>query len=108
MIVLSFGMAVAFPLSRDSSKPRVYMDMKHRFITGSAILTFALAGAFSISALAQAPTTPAPTTQGPTTEDGPGPTEQPSAPMEIGTPQGPTQQDQTQAPPSDQPPADTQ
>ena len=111
MIVLSFGMAVAFPLSRDSSKPRVYMDMKHRFITGSAILTFALAGAFSISALAQAPTTPAPTTQGPTTEDGPGPTEQPSAPMEIGTPQSPqgtTQQDQTQAPPSDQPPADTQ
>jgi hypothetical protein len=85
------------------------MNMKHRFLTGSAILTFALAGAFSISALAQAPTTQSPT---PTTQDGPGPTEQPSAPMEIGTPQAP--QDQTQAPAQpgqsqgDQPPVDTQ
>ncbi len=46
--------------------------MKNRFIARLAILTLALAGALSISAQAQ------------TTEEGPGPSEQPSAPMEMG------------------------
>src|SRR5580692_11761840 len=46
--------------------------MKNRLIAGSAICTLILAGAFSITAHAQ------------TTEPGPGPTEQPSAPMEMG------------------------
>src|SRR5579863_8873426 len=66
--------------------------MRSRFLANSAILTLALAGAFSISALAQ------------TTDDGPGPSEQPSAPMEVGTPhpQGQTQQGQTQQTPPDQ------
>jgi len=49
--------------------------MKNRLITRSAILMLALAGAFSIGALAQ------------TTEPGQGPTEQPGAPMEGGQPQ---------------------
>jgi hypothetical protein len=58
--------------------------MKSRFLNSFAILTLALAGAFSIGALAQ------------TTDEGPGPSEQPSAPMEMGQEQaGP------QAPPSD-------
>jgi hypothetical protein len=46
--------------------------MKNKFITRFAILTLALAGAFVIAAQAQ------------TTEPGPGPTEQPNAPLEIG------------------------
>jgi hypothetical protein len=46
--------------------------MKSRFMASLAVLTLALAGVFSISALAQ------------TTEEGPGPSEQPSAPMEMG------------------------
>ena len=46
--------------------------MKSRFIASLAVLTLALAGVFSISALAQ------------TTEEGTGPSEQPSAPMEMG------------------------
>jgi len=46
--------------------------MKSRIFTGIAILTLAVAGAFSISAVAQ------------TTEEGTGPSEQPSAPMEVG------------------------
>src|SRR3982074_3720877 len=46
-------------------------NMKSRFMAGLAVLTLALAGAVS-SAQAQ------------TTEEGPGPSEQPSAPMEIG------------------------
>jgi hypothetical protein len=51
--------------------------MKNRFLASSAILVLTFAGAFSISALAQ------------TTDDGTGPTEQPSAPMEMGQPQAP-------------------
>jgi hypothetical protein len=46
--------------------------MKGKFIPSFAILTLALAGALSISVLAQ------------TTKEGSGPSEQPSAPMEIG------------------------
>jgi len=46
--------------------------MKNRFIARLAILTLALAGALSIGAQAQ------------TTQEGPGPSEQPSAPMEMG------------------------
>ncbi len=51
--------------------------MKNRFLAGSAIMFLALAGAFSVSAFAQ------------TTDEGTGPTEQPSAPMEVGQPQAP-------------------
>ena len=51
--------------------------MKNRFMVGFAVLTLALAGALSVSVQAQ------------TTEEGSGPTEQPSAPMEIGQPQAP-------------------
>jgi hypothetical protein len=46
--------------------------MRSRFIASFAILALALAGALSISVQAQ------------TTEEGPGPSEQPSAPMEMG------------------------
>ena len=46
--------------------------MKNRFLSGLAILTLALAVALSTGLRAQ------------TTEEGPGPSEQPSAPMEIG------------------------
>jgi hypothetical protein len=49
--------------------------MKIRFIEGSAILTLALAGVLTIVVQAQ------------TTEEGNGPSEHPSAPMEIGQPQ---------------------
>ncbi len=49
--------------------------MKNKFMASSAVMILALAGAFSISAAAQ------------TTDEGTGPTEQPSAPMEIGQPQ---------------------
>jgi ferric-dicitrate binding protein FerR (iron transport regulator) len=59
--------------------------MRIRFLASSAILSLVLAGAFSISALAQ------------TTDEGPGPSEQPSAPMEIGTPQPPAQPPQNRA-----------
>jgi len=52
---------------------------KNRFIGSFAVLTLALSGAFSISALAQ------------TTDEGTGPSEQPSAPMEMGQ-QGPSAQ----------------
>ena len=51
-------------------------SMKTRFMAGLAVLTLATAGAFSISALAQ------------TTEETPAPSDQPSAPMEMGIPQG--------------------
>ncbi|MGC1646084.1 MAG: DUF6600 domain-containing protein [Candidatus Sulfotelmatobacter sp.] len=54
--------------------------MKSRFIASLAVLTLALSGALSISAVAQ------------TTEEGTGPTEQPSAPMEIGQDQNGLQQ----------------
>jgi len=60
--------------------------MKSRFIARFAVLALAVSGAFSISAFAQ------------TTEETPAPTDQPSAPMEIGQPgQGPM------APPSGPP-----
>ncbi len=54
--------------------------MKNRFLTGIAILTFAMASGFTAGAWAQ------------TTEDGPGPSEQPSAPMEVGQEQAPAEQ----------------
>jgi hypothetical protein len=54
--------------------------MKSRFMASLAVLTLALWGALSISAVAQ------------TTEEGTGPTEQPSAPMEIGQDQNGPQQ----------------
>jgi len=49
--------------------------MKNRFIATSAVLALALAGVFSLSALAQ------------TTEESPAPSDQPSAPLETGQPQ---------------------
>jgi len=64
--------------------------MKSRLWEKLAILTLALSGVLSIGALAQ------------TTEEGPGPTEQPSAPMEVGQPQGP------QAQPNDAQPTEAQ
>jgi hypothetical protein len=64
--------------------------MKSRFLAGLAILTLTLAGTFSSAARAQ------------TTEEGPGPSEQPSAPMEVGQ-QQPTQIQVSDIPPNDQP-----
>ncbi len=65
--------------------------MKSKLMASLAVFTLALAGAFSISALAQ------------TTEEGTGPSEQPSAPMEIGQDQnGP------QAQPADARPTEAQ
>jgi FecR protein len=64
--------------------------MKNRFLGSFAILALAISGALSLSAYAQ------------TTDDGQGPSEQPSAPMEMGQPQAPPPQ--AGAPP-DQPPA---
>ncbi len=49
--------------------------MRNRFIGSLAIFALALAGVFTASVQAQ------------TTEEGPGPSEQPSAPMEMGQPQ---------------------
>jgi Spy/CpxP family protein refolding chaperone len=46
--------------------------MKSRLIEKLAILALALAGTLSVGAIAQ------------TTDEGPGPSEQPSAPMEVG------------------------
>lgn len=53
--------------------------MRNRFLTGIAILAFAVVGSFTIGASAQ------------TTDEGPGPSEQPSAPMEMGQDQNPPQ-----------------
>ncbi len=53
--------------------------MKNRFMAGLGVLTLALAGALSVSLQAQ------------TTEEGPGPSEQPNAPMEMGQQQYPSQ-----------------
>ncbi|MGA9552538.1 MAG: hypothetical protein WBR30_09810, partial [Candidatus Sulfotelmatobacter sp.] len=49
--------------------------MKNKIIRCFAVLTLAVVGVFTVSVLAQ------------TTEEGKGPSEQPSAPMEIGQPQ---------------------
>ena len=60
--------------------------MKNRLTASSAILSLVLVGALSLSVQAQ------------TTQEGAGPSEQPSAPMEMGQPQAP------QPPPPGQPP----
>ncbi|MFZ0145777.1 MAG: DUF6600 domain-containing protein, partial [Candidatus Sulfotelmatobacter sp.] len=60
--------------------------MKNRLIASSAIFSLVLVGALSLSVQAQ------------TTEEGAGPSEQPSAPMEMGQPQAP------QPPPPGRPP----
>jgi hypothetical protein len=70
--------------------------MKNRLMASLSVLTLALAGALSFSMQAQ------------TTEEGPGPSEQPNAPMEMGQPQyAPPSQNrdmsQTGQPESDQP-----
>ena len=69
--------------------------MKSKFMASLAILTLATAGAFSVRAVAQ------------TTEETPAPSDQPSAPMEMGVPQGP-QGPGPQAPPSDAQPTEAQ
>ena len=67
--------------------------MGNRFIASFAVLALALAGLFSINLQAQ------------TTEPGPGPTEQPNAPMEIGQPQAPQATQPGQPPQPGQPQA---
>ena len=54
--------------------------MKNRLLAGLAVLALMLAGVFCLSVRAQ------------TTEEGPAPSDQPSAPMEVGQPQGPDAQ----------------
>ncbi|MGB7601527.1 MAG: DUF6600 domain-containing protein [Candidatus Sulfotelmatobacter sp.] len=66
--------------------------MKKNLITSLAILALALAGAYSVSAQAQ------------TTDEGSGPSEQPSAPMEIGQTQSAPPSDAGPPPPPGQPP----
>jgi hypothetical protein len=66
--------------------------MKSRLIASLAVLALALSGALSISAFAQ------------TTEEGPGPSDQPSAPMEV----GPVDQAGPQTPPTDAQPTEAQ
>jgi hypothetical protein len=68
--------------------------MKNRFIGRFAVITLALSGALSISALAQ------------TTEEGPAPSDQPSAPMEMGQSGPPSQP--SDARPTDAQPTDAQ
>ena len=51
--------------------------MKHKLLSNLAVLSLALASAFSLSVMAQ------------TTDEGSGPSEQPSAPMEVGQQQPP-------------------
>ena len=72
--------------------------MKIRWVEKTAILVLAISGALSIGVMAQ------------TTEPGPGPTEQPDAPMEIGQAQGPDSQpyDNTQDENSDAQPTEAQ
>jgi hypothetical protein len=65
--------------------------MKNRFLAGFAILALIFAGVWCVSARAQ------------TTDEGKGPSEQPSAPMEVGVPQGP-QNPQAGPPPQPAPP----
>jgi len=69
--------------------------MKSRFLASFAVLTLALSGAFSISALAQ------------TTDEGPAPSDQPSAPMEMGQ-TGPTNGQPMDAQASDAQPTEAQ
>src|SRR5580658_5153322 len=68
-----------------SGSPKRWV-MKNRLAASSAILSLVLVGALSVSVQAQ------------TTQEGAGPSEQPSAPMEMGQPQA------TQPPPPGQPP----
>jgi hypothetical protein len=60
--------------------------MKSRFISSLAVLVLAVTGVFSVSVYAQ------------TTEEGPGPSDQPNAPMETGTPFPEDQPEATQPP----------
>jgi len=68
--------------------------MKNRLLAGLAVLALVLAGALCLSVHAQ------------TTDEGPAPSDQPSAPMEVGQPQPSAQPPQT--PPSDQQPPEAQ
>ncbi len=68
--------------------------MKSKSSYRCAILTLALATAFGLSAFAQ------------TTNEGPAPSDQPSAPMEVGQPQAPVAS--PNGPPGNQAPADAQ
>ena len=94
-LVSALAWQLPIPLIERFINMRVYTDrsgsqrwvMKNKFLASFAVLTFALSGALSISALAQ------------TTEEGPGPSEQPSAPMEIGQDQGGPQAQPTDAQP---------
>ena len=69
--------------------------MKSRFLASFAVLVLAVSGLMSVRALAQ------------TTEEGPGPTEQPSAPMEMGQSAPPDDQSY-EAEPSDAQPSEAQ
>src|SRR5580704_4140296 len=100
-------MAVATLLKETFQHMRVYRDgsgwqrwvMKSIFSGSSAVLTLALAGAFTLSGFAQ------------TTDPGAGPTEQPNAPMEAGqaqAPQGPGQAQPPYAQSPDAEPTDAQ
>src|SRR5437879_896551 len=85
-------MAVAYTLGtgsppRSSSSWIGRWAMKKRLMTNLAVFALAMASAFCLNAQAQ------------TTEDGPGPSEQPDAPFEIGQSQG---TDQPAAPSGDQ------
>src|SRR5437899_5467134 len=69
--------------------------MKNQFLTRLAILALALSGALSIEAMAQ------------TTDEGPGPSEQPNAPMEVGQ-SGPNDEQPLEADPSEAQPTEAQ
>jgi hypothetical protein len=77
-----------FGFSRTSGGFAIRWIMKSKFLASFAVSILALAGALSISVHAQ------------TTQEGPGPSEQPSAPMEIGQvkPAQPAQADQPAQP----------
>ena len=70
--------------------------MKNKWIGKLAIFTLALSGAVSVGAMAQ------------TTDEGTGPTEQPSAPMEVGQAQPPDAQSPMQSNPGDAQPTEAQ
>ncbi|MGA9507058.1 MAG: DUF6600 domain-containing protein [Candidatus Sulfotelmatobacter sp.] len=70
--------------------------MKNKFIGNFAVLTLALAGMCAVGVQAQ------------TTDEGSGPSEQPSAPMEIGQPQSAPPSDAGPPPPPGQQPAPAQ